>query len=203
MSCIISPRSPDSFATLAAASLVGPALADDRAFTYGGVFGVSYTNGGDTVDELNYVNGAQQKIKAGGMYNIKLGGEMRFKELPLQIQASLNYHYNNDGAASAEARHTGIPLELLAFYNFNSKWRVGGGLRYVTSSKYTFKFEDREELEFKFKPSLGYVVEGEYFYSSGASVSARYVNISLPWNYDIYSGKLSGSHVGFGFNIYW
>ena len=192
-----------ALATLAATAFASPAMAEGRGFTYGGVFGVSYTNGGETVDELNYVNGAQQKIRAGGMYNIKLGGEIRFQDMPLQVQASVNYHYANDGASNAEARYTRIPLELLGYYNFNTKWRIGAGLRYVTSPKYTFKFEDREETEFKFKPSLGYVVEAEYFYSVGASVNLRYVSVSLPWEYLTYSGKLKGDHLGFGFNIYW
>lgn len=188
---------------LAAACSTGSALAEGRGFTYGGVLGLSFTSGGDTVDELRYVDGTTQTIKAGGQYNVKLGGELRFDNLPIQLQGTLNWHYVNDAASNAEASYTRYPLELLAFYNFNTKWRVGGGLRYILNPKYKFKFENDPTYEFKFEPSLGYVLEGEYFYSAGTSISARYVKVSLPWNYGPFSGKLDGSHIGFGFNIYW
>ncbi len=188
---------------LALAASSAPVMAEGLSFTHGWVFGILYTAGGDTIDELHYTNGTQQNIKAGGSYNFKLGSELRFKEIPLQLQLSLAYHYNNDEASNADARYTRWPVEALAYYNFDKKWRLGGGLHYVTQPKYTYKFENDPQYTFKFEPSLGYVVEGEYFFSSATSVALRYVKVSLPWNYGPYSGKLDGSHWGFGLNIYW
>lgn len=196
------PTSRASIACALSLFTLTAAHANDT-FSIGGVFGLSYTSGGDEIDNLRYVNGTSQSIKAGGQYNFKLGGEARLKEYPFQAQATVNYHYNSDSASNAEADFTRVPLELIGYYNFDRKWRVGLGLRYVVSTKYTFKFQNDPKLSFDFEPSVGYLVEGEYFFSKLMSVSARYVQQDVPWKYQGRSGKISGDHVGVGFNIYW
>jgi len=172
-------------------------------FTVGGVFGLAYTSGGDTVDSLRYTNGTTQNINAGGQYNFKLGAEARLKNYPLQIQATANYHYNSDSASNSEDDFTRITIELVGYYNLNNKWRLGLGLRYVTATRYSTKFENDPKFTFKFEPSFGYLVEGEYFFTKLMSVSARIVQQDVPWKYQGLSGKLSGNHIGMGFNIYW
>lgn len=191
--------------SLAAVLLAGSvAHAEGIAYKSGATFGFGYTFGGSNITTLHYVDGQTQNIKGGGTYLFKLGGEVRLRDYPIDIQATVGYHVDNDHASNAEVRYTRWPLEAMVYYRLpTSGFRVGAGLRYVTNTNFSYVFEGTKYADFNFDKNFGYVVEGEYFFFKTASFSIRYVKEPLSIRSAGERYKAKGDHMGLLMHVYY
>lgn len=114
------------------------------------------TYGGDTIEKLEYSRGGSATIKGGGL--VQIGGGVQFHPpgSSFSALATLNYHVDNATAKNGDARFDRVPLELLAFYHLDDRWRIGGGWRHTMNPKFTEKFdyEDRITINYKDADSL-------------------------------------------------
>lgn len=177
--------------------------AEGLAMKAGATFGFGYTFGGDTIHTITYTTGETQNLKGGGMYLFKVGGEVRLRDYPVDLQGTVGYHVDNDRASNAVIRYTRWPIEGMAYYRLKKGFRVGAGVRYVTNTKFYYEFEGQRYADLGFNKSVGYVVEGEYFFFNSTSFSLRYVKEPLSIDTPGGTYKARGDHVGILMHIYY
>lgn len=167
----------------------------------GGVFSMGLTRGFSKFFTVRYTDGTEQRITPGGTFEVKVGGEIRLNRVPLSAQATIGYHYDSTHATNGSITFTKVPLELLGFWNITPKYKLGGGMRYVTMAKLKGNGVAQALGTNNFKNTLGMVLEGEYLINSKTGVALRYV--SETYQLEGASYKIDGNHVGLRFNVYY
>jgi opacity protein-like surface antigen len=160
------------------------------------VIGMSLTGGGKTLLKVQMDDNSTQRISSGGLVHLFGGFEYRAEQSPLTFQANVGYHVDDIGASNGDASFSRVPFELLGFWNTADNFRVGGGLRKATSSKFTSSGA-AEVGDFNMRTSLGFVLQGEYLFGEHASVFLRYVHEDYKSNL-LQGGEVSGDHAGIG-----
>jgi hypothetical protein len=164
-----------------------------------GVASFGLTGGGETVAVAQFSDGSEQKIRTGGLVELKLGVEYRRAGSALATQINIGYHVDGIAASNGNARFSRYPLELLGYWHINPNVRLGGGLRWALNPTYSASGAAGEG-SLNFKSSTGYVLEGEYLFNPQLGLSLR--GVSETYNPDGPLGKISGNHVGLRFNYY-
>ena len=198
----------ESMKVLATAVLVGLACMGAQAqesprFRWFGSLGASF--GGDTLASGTYTNGQTFSIKAGD--GVLLSGGLSFPVTDkLDLQASVGYQSASTNASNGKIDFTRMPIELLAFYNMDDKWRLGGGLRSATGARLSTSGVAGTLGSYDFTPSVGVVAEGQYFFNKFSSkvaygLNVRYVNESFEEK--VSKTKVNGSSLGVGIFLYY
>lgn len=163
-----------------------------------GVLGAGLTFGGDKLLTVEYENGVEMDLRAGGMIAMYGGIDYRVTD-QFSFQATLGYHVDNTTARNADARFDRFPLEVLAYYHVSPNWRIGGGARYVSNPK--LKTSGALNIgDFAFDNTIGGVLEAEYLMGSNVGIKLRYVNESFESKQIV--EKVDGSHIGILANFY-
>ena len=181
---------------------MGAQAQESPKFRWFGSLGASF--GGDTLVSGSYTNGQTFSIKAGD--GVLLSGGLSFPVTDkLDLQASIGYQSTSTNASNGKIDFTRMPLELLAFYNMDSKWRLGGGLRSATGAKLSTSGVASSIGNYDFTPSVGVVVEGQYLFNGFSSrvpygINVRYVSES--YEEKISKSKVNGNSLGVGMFVY-
>lgn len=170
-----------------------PAQKQLRFLAGGGV-----TFGGDKLITVEYDNGIDMDVRAGGMIALHAGIDYRVTDT-FSFQATVGYHVDNTSARNADARFERYPLEVLAYYHVSPQWRLGGGARYVSNPKFKTS-GDLGDTDYAFDNSLGGVLEAEYLMTPHWGFKLRYVHEK--YEAKQLQGKIDGNHVGVLANFY-
>ena len=183
------------FATMGAAQAqMAPVEASPLRFMAG--LGASF--GGDNLATAVYTNGNKQDIKAGSGVYFTAGTNYRVNPA-FSLQASINFHVDDTHANNGNIKFQRFPIELLAYYHFNEQFRLGGGVRYVSSAKLS-SGGVAAGLDVEFDNTTSGVVEGEYFFTPQIGMKLRYVKESF--KAARVRGDIKADHVGISANYY-
>jgi opacity protein-like surface antigen len=163
------------------------------------VVGVGVTDGGDKLASAHFDDGTTVNIKAGKGV-LLYGGIDYLVNDSFSFQGTFGYHIDDTPAATnGNVKFQRFPIELMAYVHPSATWRIGGGVRYISSPKLKGRgFADG--LDYKFDNTVSGVVEAEYLYSEHVGFKLRYV--SEKFEAKGVPGKTSGNHVGLLANYY-
>ena len=161
------------------------------------LLGAGFSAGGDNLATAQYTNGTSTDIKAGSGVYLTAGANYRFHP-QFSLQASINFHVDDTNAKNGDIKFQRFPIELLGYYHVNEQWRVGGGVRYVSSAKLSSSGA-ASGLDFEFDNTTSAVVEGEYFYNPKVGIKLRYVNEKFK---AARVKEINADHVGVSINYY-
>lgn len=139
--------------------------------------GLGVSAGGDDLATAYYDNGRSQDISAGGGVYFTFGADYRMSQ-EFSLQGSVNFHVDSTNANNGSIKFKRVPVELLGYYHVNDAWRVGAGLRHVSSPKLTSSGA-ADGIDFKFDSTTSAVFEVEYFWAPNFGMKMRYVNEKL------------------------
>jgi opacity protein-like surface antigen len=163
------------------------------------VMGVGITDGGDKLASAHFDDGTTVNIKAGKGV-LLYGGIDYLVNNSFSFQGTFGYHIDDTPAATnGNVKFQRFPIELMAYVHPSVMWRIGGGVRYISSPKLKGRgFADG--LDYKFDNAVSGVVEAEYFYNEDFGIKLRYV--SEKFEKKGVPGTTSGNHVGLLANYY-
>lgn len=159
--------------------------------------GVGVSAGGDDLATAKYTNGNSANIKAGSGVYLTAGANYRFAP-QFSLQGTVNFHVDDTNANNGSIKFQRFPVELLAYYHFSEQWRVGAGVRYVSSAKLSSSGVV-SGININFDNTTSGVIEGEYFVNPKMGMKLRYVNEK--YNAAGYR-EVKASHVGISGNYY-
>ena len=163
------------------------------------VFG-GLTYGGDKLVEVQYDNGDDDDVRAGGLYLLGAGLRYQPQGTDFGLQTSIAYHADSADASNDDTTFSRIVFEAVPFYRFAPQHRIGLGLALHTNVEFEIDFNRTETVEFD--SALGLVLEYGYdFTGHDGTLAFRYTHISYdPSSYngiDISStDDIDGNHVG-------
>jgi hypothetical protein len=161
------------------------------------LLGAGLSGGGDKLVSAKYENGDTVDIHAGGIVYLTAGVDYHITP-QFSLQGTVNYHVDAANARNGDIKFERFPIELIGYYQPNPAFRVGGGVRYVSSAKLSGS-GNASDLDFSFDNTTSAVVEGEYFVNPKLGIKLRYVNETYKARgYD----DIDGSHVGLSANFY-
>jgi hypothetical protein len=168
--------------------------------------------GGEKLGELEYTDGTKGTVSSGGLMQMGAGLIVDFTRVPLQLQASGTYHFDQVNAANGHISFSRWPVEALAFYKVGYMLRLGGGVQYALAPRSEAAL-DGNVVAINFNDSPGIVVEAGLVsmekYSLGLNV--RYVlqsyeaksmesgSTTRPASSERISGSHFGANIFFGF----
>lgn len=159
--------------------------------------GLGLSGGGDELASVTYTNGDTYHVKAGALMYLTAGVDYRVSP-QFSIQTTVNYHFDRANGKNGDIKFERFPIEVIGYYQPNAQWRVGGGVRYVSSAKLSSSGVIAG-LDVKFDNTTSAVVEGEYFFGPKFGMKVRYVNET----YKAAGYKdIKGNHVGVSGNYY-
>jgi len=192
---------------LACAAVVAQADAPTLRF-----FGsVGYAVGGDPVLSGTWLeSGDRWNLRAGRGSTVALGADLRLTDR-FSIQGSTGYHRDSIDGRDAAFSFTRVPVELMGFYSWTERLRVGLGMRKSQSAKLqgqgTYDWLNRA-----YESSTGAVVEGQYLFGAPSRAERefvvgmylRYVNenfkaVDASWD----TRKRDGRHIALGLMFYY
>jgi hypothetical protein len=183
------------FATVgvAHAQMAAPAAPAPARF----LVGMGLSGGGDELASAKYTNGDTVNLHGGGLIYFTAGVDYHFMP-QFSLQGTVNYHVDRANAKNGDIKFERFPVELIAYYQPNPAWRVGGGVRYVNSPKLSGSGVG-SGLDIDFDNTTSAVIEAEYFTSPKVGFKLRYVN-------ETFKARgfqdIDGSHVGLSANFY-
>jgi hypothetical protein len=137
------------------------------------VAGVGGSVGGDELADAQFTKSPLVRMNAGGGLYLTAGANYRLNP-QFSIQGTLNFHTNTSSAGDRDMKFQRFPIEMLAYYHVSNAWRIGGGVRYVTSAELSGSGVVGSNL--KFDNTASGVVEAEYFWTPKFGMKMRYVN---------------------------
>ncbi len=153
---------------------VKPLPASTRGFDWVANFG--FTFGGETIGTANYTDGKSESIRAGELLQFGGGVYWQASQLPIALQATVNYHVSDTSAAkNGSLRFDRVPAEVMAFYTGVDNWRFGSGARFVSSPSYVSNIKNTPKEVIDFDSTVGAVFEVGYAVSPRFWVNVRYV----------------------------
>lgn len=166
------------------------------------VLGMGFTFGGDTLVGVTYTNGDTAKVHAGGLIALNGGVDVQFTDL-VSAQALVGYHVDRANASNGDVIFDRTPLELLGHFKLTDWMRVGGGARYTPNAKLRADgYAGSLVGDVDFKPTVGTVVEAEFFPIRSFGIKARYVSEKFKPKNIPGASTVDGSHGGIYFNYY-
>jgi hypothetical protein len=162
--------------------------------------GVGLTAGGQNVATAQYTDGSSNNISAGTGLQLMTGADYRLNQ-SVSFEATAGYRMRVALASNGDASFNRFPIDLLAYYNIDPKWRVGAGVEYINHPNLSASGA-ASYLNEDFKNTTGFILEAEYFPMPNWGVKVRAVKETYkPINpYNDYTGapqnNVDGSHVG-------
>jgi len=164
--------------------------------------GVGLTAGGQNVATASYTNGSTNNISAGTGAQLMTGLDYRLNT-DVSFQATVGYRARFAVGSNGNASFNRYPIDLLAYYNVDPKWRIGAGVEYIrhpslsASGAISYLNED-------FKNTTGFILETEYFPTPNLGIKFRavkesYTPVASQSNYEngyTNTDSISGNHVG-------
>jgi hypothetical protein len=161
------------------------------------LLGVGISGGGDDLATAEYTNGDSITIHAGRMVYLTAGMDYHFTP-EFSLQGTVNYHVDRAPAKNGDVKFERFPVELIAYYQPAPAWRIGGGVRYISSPKLSSSGV-LSGMDISFDNTTSAVVEAEYFTSPRLGIKLRYVNETFKARgYQ----DVDGSHIGLSANFY-
>jgi opacity protein-like surface antigen len=188
------------FAATALFATIGAAQAQSQLASPSPVrflVGMGVSAGGDDLATATYTNGHSQDIKAGGGVYFTGGVNYRVNQ-EFSIQGTANFHIDSTTARNGSITFRRFPVELMGYYHLNDAWRVGAGVRYVSSPKLSSSGA-ADGIDFEFDNTTSGVVEVEYFWIPRVGMKMRYVKetFKAPGIREV-----KGNHFGISGNFY-
>jgi len=166
------------------------------------------TYGGDTLVTVNYSDGSSGKVKAGSFVQLGAGMLYQMQDKPVALQITANYHYDLEQGSNGSVLFYRYPIEALAYYTGNERWRLGGGVRYVLNPMRTVTMSGKYRISFD--NAFGLVGETGYAITPNFWVNVRAVLEKYqPNDYTINdvlaadmsaSPSVNGNHIGVNFS---
>lgn len=162
--------------------------------------GVGLTVGGENITTAQYTDGSSNNISAGTGLQLMTGVDYRLNQ-NVSFEATVGYHVRVALGSNGDASFNRFPIDLLAYYNIDPKWRIGAGVEYINhptlsaSGAASYLNED-------FKNTTGFILETEYFPMPNWGIKVRAVKETykptVPYN--SYTGQpqnnVDGSNLG-------
>lgn len=165
------------------------------------LLGAGVTFGGDRLATINFTNGDTQNLRAGQLYAVNGGVEFRLAE-SVSAQATVGYHADSSSYASnGSIRFRRFPVELLAHYLLDDRWRIGGGLRFVNNIELRGRGVAASDVFIDFKNAVGGLVEVEYRFSRLIGLKVRGVAEEYKAR-GAFTGTADANHIGIYTNFY-
>lgn len=157
------------------------------------MYSAGLTSGGDTLIKATSSSGSTS-LKAGGLIYLSIGSVYKFEDPRFQIQGSFGYHFDTLHADNGTADFERVFFEIIPFYAFDDKIRLGVGIVNVFAPSYSDPFDKVE-----FDDAIGTVVEIDWRLSKNGWWGIRAVNL----DYDATSingfpavGTIDGNYLG-------
>ncbi|MFO1339878.1 MAG: hypothetical protein U1F53_16900 [Burkholderiaceae bacterium] len=182
--------------TLVAGALLALTAATSQAEGFKPVIGMALTGGGKTLLSVEMDDNSTQRMSSGGVIHLWGGFEFRAADSPLTIQGNVGYHVDGIGASNGDASFSRVPFELLAFWNTDDRFRIGGGLRKATAARFSSSGAT-DVGDFNMRTNVGFVLQGEYFFGPSASIYLRFVSETYKSSL-LNGGEVTGDHGGLG-----
>jgi hypothetical protein len=160
--------------------------------------GAGLTYGGDQVgDTIEYENSSSVSLHGGSLVDLRGGFEYQDPGSPWSFQMSLGYHVDKASARNGSVTFDRIPLEVLAHWDINESWRLGGGLRKALSPKvHTSGLGDGYAQEQSYSSTVGVVVEAETFFGAKSSVGLKIRAVTEKYKPELGGKEIDGTHLG-------
>lgn len=175
---------------LASALLMTVSSASAREIN-GLVFG-AIEFGGDELVKITFSDGSTDSIKAGEL--IYLGGGVEIDTLAddakYKTRLTIGWKFDRINGTNGEVDFDRFPLELIQFYQ-PGQWQFGAGVTYHMNPKLKGSGVV-SGLDVEFDDALGFVVEGDYFFSPKAFFGIRYTMI----DYEVNNVSVDGNSIG-------
>ncbi|MFL6657351.1 MAG: outer membrane beta-barrel protein [Massilia sp.] len=185
-----------TIASVGAFAQTAPVAPEQSAVRF--LVGGGLTFGGDTLGTATYTNGTVFDLHAGGLVDLHAG--LDFLVTPsFSLQSTIGYHVDDASARNGDLRFHRMPLELLAYYHVNPKWRLGGGARYLSSVKLSSSGAAAGQ-DVDFDNTVSAVLEGEYLLSRHWGFKVRLVSEKLKVSGT--SKTFDADHIGLMANYY-
>lgn len=176
---------------------VASAHAADSHFYFGG--GLDF--GGDTLLEVTYTDGSDEKLYAGEGVHLAVGTDIDISSVTM-LRATLGYKFSSIAAENGDILFRRVPIELTG-YRFFDNHGIGGGITHHISSKLSCDIDTLCDFTADVDDATGWVVE--YLYRSrrednnkGFTVGIRAV---FGLEYEPRGGGEEANANSIGFNI--
>ncbi len=181
-------------ALLASATLAFAAQAAIADITW--ETGLYINSGGDELAKLEFEEGHDQTVNAGGGLHFVFGGRYAINE-EVRVLARLGYLVDSasgeyDSGATVDIDFSTLTLDALASYRIN-KHEIGGGFTYQPSPEYEVD-HPIVSGSVEADAALGLLVEYRYNLNERVGLDVRYMNIE----YDFEGDTRDGSGLGIG-----
>jgi hypothetical protein len=133
------------------------------------------TYGGDDIFTATTTTGSTKNVKGGGLVQFGLGGLYQFESAPMALLLTANYHVDSVTASNGDLNFHRYPIETLAYYTGAERFRIGGGVRIVTSPEASMTINGATQ-KIVFDNATGYVAELGYKMSQMSWINFRYVS---------------------------
>ncbi len=186
-------------ALLGALAVTCPYAQTQSAPTVRPLIGMGFTFGGDKLASADFTDGSSDTIRAGGVFALYGGVEFRATDA-LAVQATVGYHGDSTrAAANGSIRFGRYPVDVLALYSLNDRFRLGGGVEFVNSPKLKGRGE-AGNFNVNFKNSVGLFLEGEYLFTRNFGLKLR----AASHEFEVKGGsdKIDGSYGGLMLSYY-
>lgn len=158
-------------ATAAMAALVAPLNAAE-AHLY---LGAGLDLGGDTLVEVTYDDGSDEKLKAGDGVHFAVGTDIDLGPASM-LRATIGYKTRAIAAENGDIEFRRVPLELLGYRFFNNHG-IGGGITHHISGKLSCDIDGLCNATADVDDASGVVVE--YLYRLRRDDSNRGVSVGV------------------------
>ncbi|MBQ0758642.1 MAG: outer membrane beta-barrel protein [Gammaproteobacteria bacterium] len=167
----------------------------DEDFTVHAVVTGGFTSGGDTLVEVEFDDGDDDELKAGGAYFFGFGAEFESADRKMAVQLSANYHFDSIDAENGEASFERYPIEVIIFGQ-GERNRFGVGLTAHLSPTAELKMDGFGRDAINFDTAFGLVLEYNYLIGSSLWVGARYTMIDYKKQNAFNKVSVDGNHIG-------
>jgi len=179
------------FGGISSLVIAGAVFISSPAMAVSPLFEIGYYTGGDNLVRASFSNGESESIDAGNGLDISAGFLVSVTD-QIDGQFSIGYRFDSITASNATLDWKRIPVEFKLFYNVD-KLRVGGGITEHLSPELSGTGDASGSA--KFDDALGFVLEGDYFFSDKSYLGFKYTSI----DYEIGSVSINGDSAGFVF----
>lgn len=138
--------------------LLAPVHAAESHLYFGG--GLDF--GGDTLLEVTYVDGSDEKLYAGEGVHLAVGTDIDISAVAM-VRATLGYKFSSINAENGDILFRRVPIELIG-YRFFDNHGIGTGLTHHISSKLSCDIDILCDFTADVEDATGWVVE--YLYRS-------------------------------------
>jgi outer membrane protein W len=182
-------------------ALCGSAFAQNEPNPLHFMVGVGLTVGGENVATAQYTDGSSNNISAGTGAQLMTGLDYRLNQ-SVSFEATVGYRVRVALGSNGNASFNRFPIDLLAYYNVDPNWRLGGGVEYINHPTLSASGAIAG-LNEDFKNTTGLVLEAEYFPMPNLGVKFRAVKETYkPVNpYNTYTGKQQNNVDGSNFEV--